>query len=183
MLDIERIREMMLLSSGTVWGITSFRKETGKSYVSKLLVDALNEIGKNVLYISLGEEVTNENSYVLNDIDEAIEVFGKEKHKRQICINNLKKSESVILNEKFEKLLDVCKKNYNYIIVDTKAIEETGFTKAACKMCDENIVVILKNIEDGVTSGKYIQQLQELGIKVFGVILNEYYAKKPVLRM
>ncbi len=183
MLDIKKIREMMLLSSATVWGITSIRKGTGKSYVSKLLVDAFTEIGKNILYISLGEEVLSDNSYVLSDIDEAIEIFEKEKQIRQICISKLEKIESVILNEKFEKLLDVCKKNYDYIIVDTKSIEETGFAKMACRICDENIVVILKNKEDGVTSGKYIHQLQKLGIKVFGVILNEYFTKKPVLRM
>lgn len=183
MLDIEKIREMILLSSEKVWGITSLKKGVGKSYISKLLADALNEIGKNVLRISVGEDIAEGDCYILKDIDEAIEVFDKEKQKKQICINDLKKSGIVVFDNKFEQLLDVCKKNYDYIIVDTKAVEETGYAKVICKMCDENIVILLKDAEDGVTSGKGIRQLQKLGIKIFGAILNEYYTKKPMLRV
>lgn len=54
MSDIENLRNTILLSGSKIWGITSVNSGVGKTYISKLILNSLGEVGKKVLYLSLG---------------------------------------------------------------------------------------------------------------------------------
>lgn len=181
-LDVKKIREMMLLNPGKMWGITSIRPKTGKSLISVLIADELKKIRKDVLVVSF-KELSKDKSYTLKGLDDAIEFFSNSNQMEYLYINGLEYIEDKILNDRFFDLMELCKRQYDYVIVDMKAIEETGFTKLMCKMCDETLIVIAKDKEDGIATGKYVQHLQEHGIRVSGVILNEYGKRKSILKM
>ena len=181
-LDIKKLREMMLLYPGKVWGVTSVKRRTGKSYISMLLAEELRKIRKEVLVVSF-KELSKEKSYTLQGLDEALEFFGKSTQAEYLYINDLEHAEERILNERFVELIELCKKQYDYVILDMKAIEETGFTKLMCKMCEETLIVVTKDQADGIETGKCVKHLQEQGIHVSGLILNEYCRKKTILKM
>jgi capsular polysaccharide biosynthesis protein len=178
--DVKSIREAILLSSEKVWGITSLKKNCGKTFLARQLAESLQAIGKKTLLISFDD---SKEGYALENLDKAMEHLGAECTENKMYIADADKVEEIVLHDKFKTLLEVCKANYDYVIIDMKAVEGTGFTKVLCKMCGENMVVISKNVEDGVEAGRTIAQLAECGVSVNGVILNEYSAKKCILRM
>lgn len=180
MCDAKKIRELMLLSESKVWGITSFKEGVGKSFFSTSLVNAFEKIGKKVLCISFDEK---ENAYMPGNIDDVIIFLKNKNDKNIISISNTEIGETIILDDRFKDFMVLCKENFDYVIVDTKSIDSCCFSKALCKMCDENIIIIQKNWEDGIACKKQMQQLKELEIKVFGVVLNEYSTKKSLLKM
>ena len=47
--DIENMRERVMLSKDTVWGILSLKKGVGKTYISERLVESLSRSGKKVI--------------------------------------------------------------------------------------------------------------------------------------
>ena len=49
MVDIENLREIVLLSESKVWGITSLSRKTGKTFVARQLVENLLKAGKKVV--------------------------------------------------------------------------------------------------------------------------------------
>ena len=181
--DIIKIRETILLSTEKVWGITSLKKGCGKTYISKLLAESLDEIEKKVLLISFEHEQKSTEYYILNNLDEAMEHFEQGYTENKVLIADSDKVEGIVLSEKFKSFLSKCKHYYDYVIIDMKAVEETGFTKVLCKICEENIVIISKNVEDGVESGTTIQHLKDCGVSIKGVVLNEYSFKKNILKM
>lgn len=178
MIDIEKIREEILLSDKKIWGITSLSKKVGKTFISELLVEKISEIGKNVLYITIGEEDNSK-------LDKAIQFVEKGEiiPEKYWCIKNVESTAAIIFDDKFEKLLSLYKKVYDYIIIDMPSFEESIFSKKLCKVCDENIVVVSKNNEDGFKSGEKIRHLQQMGISIAGIVLNEYSNKKAIFRI
>lgn len=184
-LDIKKIREIVLLSDEKIWGITSIKERTGKTYIAGMVAEELNKIGKHTLLFTIGDSDLEDNCLVfetLEEIEARIEVE-KENRLFHICMNNPEKIDTFVFHGKMEKLLETCRQQYDYVIVDTKSIENSGFSKSVCMACDENLIVISKDVEDGAETGKKIRQLQEIGVKVSGIIMNEYHDKKIMLKM
>jgi len=182
-LDIKKIREMMLLSDEKIWGITSVKERTGKTYIASMVAEELNKIGKQTLLFTIGDSDSEGSCLVFEEPEEVEEKLGAENQLFHICMNNSKKIDTFVFDDKMEKLLETCRKQYDYVIVDTKSIENSGFSKRVCMACDKNLIVVSKDVEDGVETGKKIRQLQEIGVRVSGIIMNEYHDKKIMLKM
>ena len=45
------------------------------------------------------------------------------------------------------------------------------------------MLVLSKNMEDGVEYGKVVKEFKDCDILIDGVVLNEYISKKNILRM
>lgn len=184
-LDIKKIREMILLSDEKIWGITSVKERTGKTYIAGMVAEELNKIGKHTLLFTLGDSGLDGNCLAFEEPEEVESMLQEKKENKlcHICMNNPDKIDTFVFHGKMEKLLEVCRHQYDYVIVDTKSIENSGFSKSVCMACDENLIVVSKDVEDGVETGKKIRQLQEIGVKVSGIIMNEYHDKKIMLKM
>ena len=80
-------------------------------------------------------------------------------------------------------MIEQYKQEYNYIIIDMMSLEENSIAKRISFLCDNNFVVVSKDVEHGEEVGKAIQQLKNLDINLAGIVLNEYHEKKILLRM
>lgn len=158
--DIENMRERVMLSKDTVWGILSLKKGVGKTYISERLVESLSRSGKKVIYISFTKDGVNEPKELVTELD------------KQGCL------EKVVYSETFQQMIEQYKQEYNYIIIDMMSLEENSIAKRISFLCDNNFVVVSKDVEHGEEVGKAIQQLKNLDINLAGIVLNEYHEKK-----
>ena len=106
-----------------------------------------------------------------------------EKQLLHICMKDSAQIETFVFQGKMDRILEICKLQYDYILLDVKAIANSGFSKKVCKTCDENLIIVSQDVEEGPELGRAIHQLQEIGVKVSGVVMNEYHAKKVILKM
>ncbi|GAB5615734.1 hypothetical protein JCM31739_05590 [Faecalimonas canis] len=179
--DIENLREIVLLSEDKVWGITSLSKKTGKTFVARKLVESLSKAGKKVVYLSFkkesGEETKN---FLEKELKNAESVSGLVK---SVVLKDMFHLEEIVYSEKFTQLVKEYQEDYDYIIMDMMSMEENSIAKRIASVCENNFIVVEKDCEDGAEVGKMVHQLKALNIRLAGVVLNEYHEKKKWLRM
>lgn len=181
---IENLRETVLLSDSKVWGIVSRKKGAGKTYIAKKLVEYLEKAGKKVLL--LGFQGAEKESVSLEKEIERISHGAEESRKsdnKKVFLTNCTQIDRVAYDENFEALIDLYKKDYDYIVMDIISLEESSVAKKLCSMCENNMFIISKNLENGPELHKAIQQLQDAGISISGIVINEYQKKRSFLRM
>lgn len=180
-IDIENLREIVLLSKDNVWGITSLSKKTGKTFVARQLVESLSKAGKKVVYLSFqkesGEETKN---FLERELKNAENVTGAVK---SVVLKDAAHLEEIVYGEKFVQLVEEYGKNYDYVIMDMMSMEENSIAKKIASVCKNNFIVVSKDCEDGEEVGKMVRQLKTLNIRLAGVVLNEYHEKKKWLKM
>lgn len=180
-IDIENLREIVLLSEDKIWGITSLSKKTGKTFVARQLVESLSKAGKKVVYLSFqkesGEETKN---FLERELKNAENVAGSVK---SVVLKDVAHLEKIVYSEKFAQLVEEYKNNYDYIIMDMMSMEENSIAKKIASVCENNFIVVAKDCENGEEVGKMVRQLKALNIRLTGVVLNEYHEKKKWLRM
>lgn len=180
-IDIENLREIVLLSEDKVWGVTSLSKKTGKTFVARQLVESLSKAGKKVVYLSFqkesGEETRN---FLEKELKNAESVSGLVKN---VVLKDALHLEEIVYSEKFTQLVAEYKKEYDYVIMDMMSMEENSIAKKIASVCENNFIVVVKDCENGEAVGKMVHQLKALNISMAGVVLNEYHEKKKWLRM
>lgn len=176
MVDIENLREIVLLSESKVWGITSLSRKTGKTFVARQLVENLLKAGKKVVYLSFqkesGEETKN---FLEKELKKAENVSGSVK---SVVLKDTLHLEEIVYSEKFVQLVEEYKKEYDYIIMDMMSMEENSIAKKIASVCENNFIVVAKDCENGEEVGKMVHQLKTLNIRLAGIVLNEYHEKK-----
>lgn len=181
--DIENLREIILLSDSKVWGIVSQKKGVGKTFIAKKLVDCLQNAGKTTLYLKYGSR--DKDSVSLEE--EIRTLFDSSENKKETKNKNVFMSDSAQIermayDKSFEKLIDVYKRKFDYVIVDMMSLEENSIAKRLCSICDNNLFVITKNVQNGVELHKVIDQLQDINVRIGGIVMNEYCKKRNWLR-
>lgn len=179
-IDIKKIREKVLLSPGKAWGFTSLKKQTGKTFVTKELVEEMLKVNKNVLYVSVGKNEAISYDLEIRSLDE--EVADNSKMIHWVCIESDERAK-IIFDKKFEALFEMWKQNYDYVIFDTKAVNESGVSRKICSLCENNMIVLEKDREDGLEVREAIKELHDMQINVVGVVLNGHKNRKSLLRM
>lgn len=178
--DIEKVRDRILLSNDRVWGITSVESGVGKTYISKLLLESLEEVGKKVLYLSLGNMQQGDSMTALEDELGTVKDAGKSKY---VALINPSHRAKIVYGKAFEELVQIYKEQYDYIIVDMTSIKEDSVVEKICTVCDETIILISKDSEDGFKVGRAIKQLLKSNIKIAGIVMNEYKTKRALIRI
>lgn len=110
------------------------------------------------------------------------ELHTKENQK-MVVLRDSATRDKIVYDESFEKLVGIYKKTYDYVIVDMPALNENSVSKKLCTLCDENIIIVSKDSEEGPKVGKVINQLQKLDVKIAGIVINEYKTKKSLIRI
>lgn len=181
--DIENLREVIMLSDSKVWGIVSQKKGVGKSYIAQKLLDYMKKAGKAVLYLGYGD---NKDKSV--SLEEEISRFisGRENGEiiktTKISMSACPHIEKTIYDNNFEKLIESYKKRFDYVIIDMMSLEENSIAKRLCSLCDNNLFVINKDIQNGMELRKVIAQLHDVNVRIGGIVMNEYHKKKSWLR-
>ncbi|XCP84206.1 hypothetical protein ABXS75_14185 [Roseburia hominis] len=181
--DVDKIRERILQSGESVWGITSIGSRIGKTYVSQLLMDSLERAGKKILMFSIGDAINN--SYEVEEELKRMESksYRNFENKKTVVFGKSSDIERIVYCPEFINLLEVYKENYDYIVFDMKELGEHSITKRLCALCDEVILVMGMDKEDGIKVAHVIKEVSETGGNVAGIVLNEWSEKRRILRM
>lgn len=188
--DIENIRERVMSDSAKVCGITSIKKGEGKTYISSLLQESMLQIGDKTLLISAdGNWETNKSRYAeetifcvkdLNDF-QAQEIDSEKV--RVIAFHNFSNFDKFVYSREYELFLEECKEKYDHILVDMAALSEQSVSKKMCELCDDTMIVVSKDVENGLEVRKEVEQLRSVGAKIKGIILNEHSFKRTIFKM
>ena len=188
--DIENIRERVMSDSAKVCGITSIKKGEGKTYISSLLQESMLQIGDKTLLISAdGNWETNRSRYAeetvfcvkdLNDFQS--QEIDSEKV-RVIAFHNFSNFDKFVYSREYELFLEECKEKYDHILVDMAALSEQSVSKKMCELCDDTMIVVSKDVENGLEVRKEVEQLRSVGAKIKGIILNKHSFKRTIFKM
>lgn len=81
---------------------------------------------------------------------------------------------ALVQSEKFEVMMDVLRRHYDYIIVDTPPIGMVIDSTLISKFCDASMLVVASNVVKRKMVQKSKTQLEQSSTPFLGVILNKY---------
>lgn len=176
--------------------LTSCEKNEGKSTISLELSKSLSELNKRILLIDADlrksvmlSKYTNESSlgglsqYLANHLQlEDVIYHTQQPNLHIIFAGQYPPNPSELLNSKrFNELLEIAKKHYDYVIIDTPPLGLVIDAAVVAEKCDGAIIVIAKDLVKFSKAKSVKEQIEKSGCKILGVILNEVSkAKRPV---
>lgn len=188
--DIENIRERVMSDSAKVCGITSIKKGEGKTYIASSLQKSMLQIGDRTLLISAdGNWETNKGHYVeemffcVEDFKDFQSQEIDSEKVRVIAFHNFSNFDKFVYSREYEIFLEECKEKYDHILVDMAALSEQSVSKKMCELCDDTMIVVSKDAENGLSVRKEVEQLRSVGARIKGIILNEYSFKRTIFKM
>ena len=183
-----------------VIALTSSNQNEGKTVLALHLGRSLSELGKHVLVIDadLRKSVMvgrNSNAKNVAGLSEVITgmaalnecIYSTQYNSLDIMFSGKYPPNPVdLLNGKyFEKLINVLKSVYDYIIVDTPPLGMVIDAAVIAAHCDSAILVIGSNNIHYRDAQEVVSQLKKSGCNVLGVVLNNadkqrkgYYSKR-----
>ena len=81
---------------------------------------------------------------------------------------------ALVQSEKFEVMMDVLRRHYDYIIVDTPPIGMVVDATLISKFCDASMLVVASNVVKRKMVQKSKTQLEQSSTPFLGVVLNKY---------
>lgn len=173
--------------------LTSTHAREGKSYISFETAYSICQMGKKVLFI----DADIRKSVLVSRYQLDTEVMGLSQYLSgqkelkdvlyQTNIENLNiifsgpyapNPAELLEDEMFDKMLEILKKEYDYIIIDTPPVGSVIDGAVIAKYCDGAILVI----ESGSVSYRIAQktksQLEKSGCKILGVVMNKINTSK-----
>lgn len=188
--DIENIRERVMSDSAKVCGITSIKKGEGKTYIASLLQESMLKIGDKTLLISADGNWEANKSHYVEEVVFCVKDFKDfQSHEidsekvRVIAFHNIPNFDKFVYSREYEIFLEECKEKYDHILVDMAALSEQSVSKKMCELCDDTMIVVSKDAENGLTVRKEVEQLRSIGARIKGIILNEHSFKRTILKM
>lgn len=188
--DIENIRERVMSDSAKVCGITSIKKGEGKTYIASSLQESMLRIGDKTLLISAdGNWETNKGRYAeemffcVEDFKDFQSQEIDSEKVRVIAFHNFSSFDKFVYSREYEIFLEECKEKYDHILVDMAALSEQSVSKKMCELCDDTMIVVSKDAENGLSVRKEVEQLRSVGARIKGIILNEYSFKRTIFKM
>lgn len=176
-----------------VLAFTSCTPSEGKSTVSLHIAKSLSDMGKKVLFVDAdmrksmhyskygrGKNIQGL-SHFLSDQVELKDVLCKTEYEglSMIFSGPVPPNPAELLSgKKFESFINAAGNHYDYVIVDTPPVGNVIDGAIAGKKCDAIVLVVKAN----AISRKYVrktkEQLEQLGCKILGVVLNGVDMKK-----
>lgn len=187
--EVKKLRTNVTFLDASVIDITSVAGGEGKSMISFWLAKSLSEIGKKVVLINanIRKDDTVNTSNINNIKEKGLSDYlvDSASMKDITCESNYdnlhfilsgrasKNPAELLSTFKFKELVNFCRNNYNYVIVDTPAAGEVTDAAIIAAYMDGNILVVEPGIADGYLARKVKVQLESSGSKLLGVVINK----------
>ena len=81
-------------------------------------------------------------------------------------------------SKKLKTFFDVLKQNYDYVIIDTPPIQPVSDTLFISQATDHNLIIVRANVTKLVGIKSVLKKLDNVGVKVDGLILNDLDTSK-----
>ena len=168
--------------------VTSCQPNEGKSFISFELARSLAELGERTLYLDC--DIRNSIAQARLGVTEKLQGLsdfrvGKAQigdilcktdipHLHLIFAGFLSPNPAELLSEElFERLCEVLKKNYDYIIMDTAPLGMVIDAAIIAKQCDGTIIVVKSGSTDRRLAQQVKGRLEAADAHILGVVLNE----------
>lgn len=187
--EIEKLRTNVISLKAQVLNITSVTGREGKLMVSFWLAKSLSEIGKKVILINADMRK--------NDIDTIINInitdgkglsdylMGRVSIEGLIYEINFKNLNAILPGQtpqnpaellyspKFKNLIDYCRNNYEYVIIDAPAAGEVADAAVIASYTDGSILIVKPGMADCELAREVKEQLEKSGSKLLGAVINK----------
>jgi len=173
-----------------VIGVSSALPGEGKSISSINLAYTLSQLGKRVLLIdcdlrrpSLTEKLPINKTPGLSDylvglspIDNLIQICGL---KEDVYVFHViapgrtpPNPMELLSSAKMEKMVNLLKKNYDYIFFDLPPVGEVSDALVTAKLTDGMLIVVRQNYCDRIALNTAVRQFEFVDAKILGVVFN-----------
>lgn len=175
--------------------ITSCVPNEGKSFVSVNLWRKLAELGYKTLYIDSDLRNSEVRSVYGLSSDSKIEgivhyLSGRTELSKAICetniengyllpvVKNIPNPTIVLESELFGKMIEKCRQDFDYIIVDTPPLMNVADAMKIATYCDGSMLVVRAHSTPRKVVMSELNKLKRTGTPVLGAVLNRVNYKK-----
>jgi len=173
-----------------VIGVSSAMTGEGKSLSAVNLAYTTAQLGKRVLLIdcdmrrpSLADKLPVHKAPGLSDFltgqiqsDQLFQVCGIKGDERAFHVITSGRTPpnpmELLSSARMEKLIELLREKYDYVIIDLPPVGEVGDALAAAKLTDGLLVVVRQNYCDTIALNAAIRQFEFVDAKVLGIVFN-----------
>lgn len=173
-----------------VIGVSSAMSGEGKSLSSVNLAYSLSQLRKRVLLIdcdmrrpTLADKLPIRKTPGLSDFlsgqiqaDKLLQLCGIKDEERAFHAISAGRTPpnpmELLSSSRMEKMLELLRQNYDYIILDLPPVGEVGDALAVAKQTDGMLIVVRQNYCDRIALNSAIRQFEFVDAKILGVVLN-----------
>ena len=173
-----------------VIGVSSALTGEGKSLSAVNLAYSASQLGKRVLLVdcdmrrpSLAEKLPIRKTPGLSDFlsgqiqaDNLLQLCGikdDEKAFHAISAGSMPPNPMELLSSRrMQKMVDLLRQRYDYIILDLPPVGEVGDALAVAKLTDGMLIVVRQNYCDRIALNSAIRQFEFVDAKILGVVFN-----------
>ena len=173
-----------------VIGVSSSLTGEGKSLTSVNLAYTASQLGKRVLLVdcdmrrpTLAEKLPIQKTPGLSDFlsgqiqaDKLLQRCGMKEDENAfhaISAGSTPPNPMELLSSRrMEKMLEILRQRYDYIILDLPPVGEVGDALAVAKMTDGMLIVVRQNYCDRIALNSTIRQFEFVDAKILGIVFN-----------
>jgi capsular exopolysaccharide synthesis family protein len=173
--------------------ITSSLSDEGKSSVSVQLWKMMSEAGFKTVFVDadLRKSVLSKRHEIeCNNYEQDLSSYisGMDEYKDIIyetnvengyyipCFNLIENPSILLEDKRFQQLLDKLSEEFRYIIIDSPPLHNVSDGAQIASMCDGAILVVRSGDTSKQIIKESMQQLEQVGCKLLGVVLNRVEA-------
>lgn len=173
--------------------ITSYMENEGKSTIAANIALALSQSDKKVLLIDgdlrnpaqykvfeMFDREFDEFGEILAGIKKAEKLFAKVENTNLYTIFNKKgytNSTELIASGRMEKMLNLLKKYFDYIIIDSSPMALVADTEEIAEIVDASVLVVREHISEARDINDMIAVLNNCKASFFGCIFNDAHTR------
>lgn len=187
--EIKKLRTNIIFLKAKVFNITSVIGKEGKSMISFWIAKSLSETDKKVVLIDADIRKNDMNSifkidnmsrkglsdYLIYNVPLEDIICNSNYNNLDFILSgrSVKRPTELLCNSKFKNLINFCRDNYEYVIIDTPAAGEVTDSAIIAAYADGSILVIEPGMADYELAKKVKEQLERSGSRLLGVVLNK----------
>ncbi|MBE6556411.1 MAG: CpsD/CapB family tyrosine-protein kinase [Ruminococcaceae bacterium] len=179
--------------SGSIFAVTSARESVGKSFVITNLAVSFAQAGKRVLlldadmrcpvqqfYFGHGEDRQGLSEYLSGQVDNVEDVVTPSPIEGLYLLSSGRvppNPSELVLSERFKQMLLDFSHKYDYVFVDFPPVGIVSDAAVVADVITGYVFLVRSGISKEQVLSACLEQMESLGAKVVGIVLNDVEAK------